>query len=97
MSALVLNVKAYNKPKNALVTEEIVTLEISLYPTVKKTIKAQFLSENIGNAQSQLGSNFSWNYEMIAYFPEHLKIENTNWFEINHLSIRNNTYDWLAE
>jgi len=92
LTGLVLKIKAYNKSKNSFVTEEVVTLPISIYPTVKKSVKVKFISSHVGNARSQLGKNFSWNYELVAYLPDHLH-EKIGWTDERSTF----GYDWLAE
>lgn len=89
LSGLILRVKAYNKSNKTLVTEEVVTLPISIFPTVKKSISVAFDSSSVGEAKAQLDNNFSWNYELIAYLPDHLFTEPSIWNGAN--------YDWLAE
>lgn len=93
LTGLVLKIKAYNKKNNSLVTEEIVTLPISIYPTVKKSINVEFTSSHVGNARSQLGKNFTWNYELAAYLPDHLH-KKDSW---NDFKGSTYGYDWLAE
>lgn len=93
LTDLVLKIKAFNKNNNYLVTEEIISLPISIYPTVKKSISVKFKSLHVGNARAQLGKKSSWNYELVAYIPKHLH-GLTSW------GLRNETYfvyDWLAE
>lgn len=93
LTGLVLKIKAYNKKNNSLVTEEIITLPISIYPTVKKSINVEFASSHVGNARSQLGKNFTWNYELAAYLPDHLHKRDL----LDHLAGSSRGYDWLAE
>jgi hypothetical protein len=95
LTDLVLKIKAFNKKNDYLVTEEIISLPISIYPTVKKSISVRFTSLHVGNARAQLGKNFSWNYDLVAYIPKHLhEHKSSSW------SYRNDTryvFDWLAE
>jgi hypothetical protein len=92
LTGLVLKIKVYNKKNNSLVTEEIIGLPISIYPTVKKSINVEFTSSHVGNVRSQLGKNFSWNYELAAYLPDHL-----HKMDIFGISKSSHGYDWLAE
>lgn len=99
LTALVLKIEIYNKQNNYLVTEDIATLEFSLFPTIKKTINAKFISSKISGSLTQLGENSGWNYELVAYLPGYLddKFRDSNWSN-NTLGIfRNEKYDWLVE
>jgi hypothetical protein len=93
LTGLVLKIKVYNKNNSSLVAEEIFTLNISIYPTVKKSINVKFFTSHIGKARSQLGKNFSWNYELAAYLPDHLHKKDI----MDHRSGSTRGYDWLAE
>jgi len=93
LTDLVIKIKAFNKKNHHLVTEEIISLPISFFPTVKQSINVDFWSLRIGNARSQLGKSFSWNYELVAYIPKHLN-GTTSWNNRNHTGY---VYDWLAE
>lgn len=95
LTALVLKIKAYNKKNNSLVTEETITLPISIFPTVKKSINVEFISSQFGNARSQLGKNFIWNYELAAYLPNHFYKHARTYGELLEAGSRD--YDWLAE
>lgn len=93
LTGLVLKIKVYNKNNRTLVAEEITTLPISIYPTVKKSINVEFYSSHVREARSQLGKNFSWNYELAAYLPDHLHKMSA----IDYSSKSSHGYDWLAE
>lgn len=93
LTGLILNFKVYNKSNNALVTEEIEALPISIYPTVKKSINIEFTSSKMGNARSQLAENFSWNYDLVAYLPDHLHEKDFS----NNFKGKTYGYEWLAE
>lgn len=103
--ALVVRIKIYNKTKKALVLEEVNTLRLSILPTVEKTFKLNLSSfSGVGKAKSQLGSDFSWNYDLIAYIPSHLyEGDNANALvEVIHQRNGkglpgNNTYNWMAD
>ncbi len=69
LSGLILKVKVYNKSKKQLVVQKYASLPISIYPTVKKKESIEFNASAIGEVISQLGNNYYWNYELIAYLP----------------------------
>lgn len=69
LSGLIVKIRVYNEDNEQLVTEGFVSLPVSIYPTVKLRKKINFRGGNIGQAAVQLGSNFSWNYDLIAYLP----------------------------
>jgi len=94
LNGLILKIKAYNKAQNNyIVTDEIVALDISIYPTVKKSINIKFPSYSIAEAQSQLGKNFTWNYDLVAYLPKHLYIDS----KLRKYTKMRDGYGWLAE
>ncbi|MFC3095674.1 hypothetical protein DRW07_07845 [Alteromonas sediminis] len=70
LETLIVKIKIFNKAKSSLVVERVIGLPISIFPSVKKKESIEFIAQDIGEARAQLGSNWSWNYELIGYLPK---------------------------
>ena len=89
ITGIVINLQVFNKSTKSLVSEELKTFEISIYPTVTKNIEVEFISEEVANAKFQLGKDFSWNYKLIAFFPKRLHKKRFTDHKTN--------YDWVND
>ena len=74
ITALVINIKIFNKSTSTSVMQKKVTLPISIIPTVQKKINVHFYADLIKKAYLQLGDDFSWNYNLVGAVPEDLDI-----------------------
>ena len=72
LSYIVVKIKIINKTTNTIVAEGKERFSVSVVPTVTKKITERFANSIFNEAYSQLGDNYSWNYDLIGLIPKEL-------------------------